>query len=1125
MIRHGRLDWIRVGTILVVLVLGIAMPMLAQTMVGDWTGVVSDPSGAAIPGAKVILIKQDTRTTQSAPTDATGTYRINQLLPGDYTIQVEAPNFKKYEQSGIHLRPTEVKVLDIKLEVGAVTQTVVVRDKAPAITTQSASLTTGINRALQELPLQSEAKSGYAFDMATWIPGSASGNAIYSFAGNMPSMDATNIEGISHNIYYNFLPTTAISEVNVVLSNAPAEYARPVTMDATIRSGTNRITGEIQWDFSNPCLNIVNTPFSQHPPGYKRSCPTTWYKYYTVGGPVYLPHIYDGRNKTFFFFTLNKNPSASFTSQPLPWGISVPTQAMIQGNYSAFPQVIYDPTTCVSPQTGKQCQPFQGNIIPQARFSAMAKAINSEFLSPSSPYPYTYVNSGYSSNATQNWGQFSNERAYTIKIDQNIGVKDTLNATYGYYFTSSGYTQDASGQSGTTSRVADYSDQILPDHNFTIGETHTFTPSIVNEFRAGITRDLYDLYQTTGLNATPNSGAQVLKDWGIQGISPAGTGGSGEPRFFITGWIFDTIRPTSLQIDQRWVFYDNVAIHRGKHTIKTGFSAAKLMLNGTVTGHNFGNFDFNGTFSGESYADFLLGLPDSFDVYTPRAGESLRRWDTGAFVQDDFRVNRKLTFSYGVRFEKFTTPYDKNGEYYNFNPATQKIVVPNAASAAKVVPAWPVNVFPVQTASQANYPSKLLYGTSSWQPRFGFAYMLGSKSVVRGGYGLYNGQVLFNSLQLTGPFAIQSNFVNTVAYGSATGTQYAMPNPFPQTVGYALVTSAGGISPHYRAPYSQNWNLTFEQEFARNWGMQFTYRGVKDTQLLWTQNLNEVPASANAFSTSRRPYPALSAINFIQNGANDHYDAFLVQVTHPWTSGLYMTAAYTNEHSDTTAAPGIFDIDQSSPTPEYSYNRQRQYGRQSAFPTNDFILDFRADGPFGKGKKFGTNANRYLNAVIGDWSSTGSFSWRSGWFFNPVLNGVDPGNIGNTSNRLPNLVSGCDPYAGGRNVHGQWFNPACFTAPPAGQLGNIQPNSLTGPGAWVFNMNPYKDFRLGFREGAKLRVGANIYNILNHPVYAVPNTNLASTTAGKVTTIQSARGTSNQFSGLRAFVMDIRIIF
>jgi len=353
-----------------------------------------------------------------------------------------------------------------------------------------------------------------------------------------------------------------------------------------------------------------------------------------------------------------------------------------------------------------------------------------------------------------------------------------------------------------------------------------------------------------------------------------------------------------------------------------------------------------------------------------------------------------------------------------------------------------------------------------------------------------------------------------------------MPIPYPTAASTAKVASITGFSANYRTPYSQNWNLTLEQEFLKNWGARVTYRGVKNTQLLWQRNLNEVMASTTAFSQSRRPFPSLQTIGFVENGANDRYHAMMLEVNHPWVSGLYTTAAYTYQRSWTEAPGGPFEIDQTIASVEYSFDRARDGGRHIAYPTHDFIMNWVADVPMGRGKRFGKNANGFVNGLIGNWSLTGAFSWRSGWFFTPVLQGVDVGNIGKTGSRRPNLVPGCDPYAGGRNVNGQWFNPSCFVAPPAGQLGNVQLDSLDGPGAWVLNLSPYKEFPLSFvREGMKLRFGAFMYNALNHPTYATPVNSLNSAIVGRITRTEYARGYSHEYAGQRQIILDLRFIF
>lgn len=405
------------------------------------------------------------------------------------------------------------------------------------------------------------------------------------------------------------------------------------------------------------------------------------------------------------------------------------------------------------------------------------------------------------------------------------------------------------------------------------------------------------------------------------------------------------------------------------------------------------------------------------------------------------------------------------------------------------------------------------------------------KMVVRGAYGIYTGSLRYNYVQTNGPFAPVESYTNQATPGVGNGALYSLPNPFP-AAGQANILTITGYNVNYHAPYTQNWNLGVEREIPGNWGVSATYRGVHAVGLPYVTNLNALAASTTPFSQSRLPHPTLGAINYIVNGADDEYNAVIAQVTHPFTKGIYFVAAYTHAWAYTDAPTASNAVgfagadDQAAYTPEYALNVSRDWGRDSTNPSNDFISSYVIDLPIGRGKRIAGNANKIVNGVIGNWSFSGAVSWRSGWFFTPLLNGVDPGNIGSTASRRPSLVPGCDPYSGARNVHGLWFNPSCFTTPAAGQLGNVAPGSLTGPGAWTVIMNPFKDFPLNsVREGMTLRIGAEIFNLFNHPVYGLPNNNLASSAAGKITSIVAPRGSGNDYSGSRSMIFSARFIF
>jgi hypothetical protein len=640
--------------------------------------------------------------------------------------------------------------------------------------------------------------------------------------------------------------------------------------------------------------------------------------------------------------------------------------------------------------------------------------------------------------------------------------------------------------------------------------------------RAGFTRAYYGGIITKRDLTTPIYGDEVLKQWGIQGIAnpPHLTG---LPYVYINNWQAMNYVGSG-EWDTRYVAFDNLSWVKGRHNFKTGVSFTKLLDDSIATGPFWGYFTFTGQFTGEPFADFLLGLPGTFQSYSGRPVAARRMWEDGAFFQDEFRATRKLTLSYGLRWDKFTIPYDKNGLYYNFDPSTLSLVMPSQHALQSVSPAWPTSTFPVKLASQASYPDKLVNGSSSWQPRLGFAYKFGDRTVLRGGYGVYTGAIRFNGLQTGGPFALTSTYINSVDPTSPTGAKYAWPNPFPSTTSVASVLSATGVSKNYRPPYTQNWQLTLERQLATNWGLRASYMGAAGGDLIWNQNLNQEVASTSTYSASRLPYPGLQSIGYVQNGAHSIYDSFQVMVTHPWARGLYTTLAYTRA-SNRSDSPVGYSFDQTAYSPEYSYNRRRDWGNDPQDVPNDIVANWVGDLPFGRGRRFASNANRWVNGVIGNWTLSGIFSRRSGLWFTPTETGTDIGNIGNSSSRRPSLVPGCNPQPGGLNVHGQWYNPACFTLPASGQLGDARLYSLHSPSGWTIFIDPYKDFPLKFREGATLRIGAQIFNLSNHPTYGIPNANVVSPTAGVISSVTNVRGSALDESGQRQIFFVGRLIF
>ena len=1087
-------------------------PVAAQQS-SDVTGVVSDQSSAVIANATVTLTNEQTNSKRTATTDSTGTYRIEAVSVGTYDLRVEASGFKELVRNGIVISLGQLVRIDVPMQVGMTSETVNVSGEATAVQTDSAAVITSLpSVTYKELPVVTMTRGALIGEMLQWAPGTASGESLYQFAGNRADMLQTSMEGFQFNYISTTVGWNAIEDVTAITSNAPAEYARPATINATMRSGTNQLHGEYVRAFVNPCLNATNTAFSQP----KRApCGTKWRQFFDVGGPVYIPHLYDGRNKTFFYFAWGRPNSFGAKFPAIP--ANVPTLAMQAGDFSNYPKTIIDPTTGA---------PFSTNIIPANRISPVATAIVNQFFGNTLGYtggPNNFVN-----NRVLTASRIRKDTDYALKVDQNIGHKDILAFTYHHDYVLSNDTA-TDPIAGTPEFLNTASAFLGGDWHAGFVETHTFSPSIVNVASVGVARYVFQSVQINPANvASPSivKGTDFLTNWGIQGINnPPNL--SGMPLINIANWAKTQNNDENTTWDTRYTVYDNLSISKGQHTFKVGYSGLKMMDDSPEPGPYFGSFNWDGKFTGEPWADFLLGLPSTFSSFTNRPLVARRMWEHGFYGQDDFKVSRKLTLNYGLRWDRYTVPYDKNGLYYNFDPQKFALVVPDQHALNSISPAWPTATFPVITASQAGYPTKLLRASNSFQPRFGLAYQLDSRTVLRGGFGVYNGALRFGSLQTGGPFAITSTFVNTPCSSCSSGALYSMPNPFPPAAATATETTATGFGLNYRPAYSMNWTVTLERELKPSWNVQVSYHGVGNRQLLVQQNLNAVQASATPYSQANLPFPGFGPINLIHNGASSWYNGIEAKVTHPWGKGLYTTAAYTEQWSGGLQGP-LFAQDQAVTIPEYSFNPNRDSGPDPAYPTHDFIWTWVWQVPVGRGHRFAPS-NRILNGIVGNWAVSGSYSWRSGWFFTPDVEGVDIGNIGVTTGRRPDRVSGCNPYAGARHQkNGLWFNPACFTIPPNGQLGNAGMNSLEGPGAGQVNFSPFKVFplNLGSHEGAKLQVGANISNLFNQTAFAPPVADITNPSAGKIVSTTWSRGLFNDEGCCgRAIAVDMRLVF
>ena len=657
---------------LLVFLVGLSAPVeYGQTAQGDIIGTVHDAQGAVVPGAAVRIVNESQRTFRELAADNRGDYIGTGFFVGTYRVEAEKPGFEKAIVSGVAVSPATVRRVDVTVTVATTQSNITVREETPVVTTEGATIDSVMPSVLFDKPMSPNNRGAWAFDAAMWVPGSSGGYlGLFLWGGLGGSQNELQVEGGQQSLVV-FMNTNTVQDIAIVQGSPPAEYARAVTAEAIIKSGTNDLHGEVVVNLYNPAVGAVDTPFYQgpRPAGFPQ-----WFYDLQASGPVLIPKLYNGRNKTFWFFDWQHPRAVGYDLNQI---VTEPSQQMFAGNFSQYPVKPKDPLTGM---------PFPGGIIPANRISPVAQAVikdwtnGLQYLNSTSYVQNVSYADPIGSNPTQN---------YTVKVDQNVGRKNTLSYSMVLHHDTSEQGQLIPSP-GNPYTFPLFNGADTHRNKWAIGDTHVFTPHLLNELRLNVYRDTaVNTNQVSGTDTSPVLGQAVLERWGIQGIPVNNLGGW--PQINISNWLSLLPSLTGRNYDTRYSAADSLTYNYGRHTIKGGFSGLKSFVDQDFN-PGFGNFNFDGRFTGEPLADFLLGYPGTFSDTTPRPAIAERIWEYSAFVQDEFRVAPRLMLTYGLRWDYFTAPYDKNGLYFNFDPQTGEIVVPNQKALSNVSSAWPLSV-------------------------------------------------------------------------------------------------------------------------------------------------------------------------------------------------------------------------------------------------------------------------------------------------------------------------------------------------------------------------------------------------------------------------------------------------
>jgi outer membrane receptor protein involved in Fe transport len=1095
--------------LLVLTIVGWGFFAVAQNSnTGEIKGTVTDSTGAVVPGVRVTIANVQTGVSTDATTNSAGIYDVPSLPIGQYKITFSKAGFRNSVREGITLQIQTIGV-DAALQVGATTQEIVVTAEAPLVETETSDQHVDLTASsVQEAPIVGV---DWRSEMVQLIPGANTGGGTGA-AGSGQQSGVNGTQGYNINFLldganataprdYNnsnyFTPVDAISEVSVNSSNAPAQYGGGLTsINVITKAGTNQFHGTAYEYIQNTAFN--SRPWQYLPPAIKPKKPVEHWNNYggNFGGPVI-------KNKLFFFFDYQRNPSSTPTS-----GVySYPTAAIQAGNFFGLP--------------GSTGSAFNGSGTLQGTYDPVALKLQTYFpganakgwvagcpgpVNPSAGTPQTcpttnnYIFNGSSPNRST-W--------YSGRGDYNINSKHKLSVTFNYLPTLSSFVPaDPLFPNDATA----YAVGLTKNLSGQLTEVYTITSNLLNEFRFGASHEIdpykppslgkndpatLGLEPAYGTNAPANVFPHVVIGQGAgvgamalgagdYGWGLPGPGGNGNIDAILGEGTYNTS--------------DVVSLVKGRHTIKFGGEYDKLYQNYTNWGDlDSGHFYFNGGVTGIPYADFLAG-----DVYQWHVTEAdpthAREWTSALFVNDDVKVTPRLTLNLGLRWQIQSGWTEKHNLFGIYDP-----FIPNSAV---------VNGVTVNQNGAILYggQSDLIYGGSinnlksiqnanykEFAPRIGFAWSPRDRWVVRMSYGIFDAPRDAENYT-DGALGLGLNPHNTGFFGGQNGVvdfKLSQGPPAGTVVFPTIQTLSPSIS-NFGTPwyYPRNMPTNFIQQFLFGVQRQFTgtmmvdasYVNTRGRNLNFATNINQPPPSMFQCNTQNcgNPNPIFGGIQAQLYDGYSNYNALQLRFQKRMSYGLSAQANYSWSKSlDTGTGNGHgsgVDIYQNAFSPSANY------GLSNFNAAHTLVGELVYEIPVGHGRMMPLHG--IADEVVGGWRISSIFQWHSGIPFTPVVGGlqgtIDPGMHSGTL--YPNLVG--DPHVSNPTV-GHWFNPAAFANPAPDTFGDSRRNSLVGPRFVNADLSLAKEF--GIRENLKLEFRADAYNIFNHLSAGNPDANVGVT--------------------------------
>ncbi len=1046
---------LRLGTIFgLIIATSMVAPLHAQTTEATLRGSVVDPSGAVLPGVEVTLLNSETNLKRLTQTGMGGYYTFMSVPPGRYQLEVELRGFKKLVRRAIRLRVGERARLDLLLEIGSLTEEILVSADVPLIQTEEPGLETVIeNNQIANLPLNgrnflelSLLVPG-ALPSAPGSPGSVRGNFSVNVNGAREESNNFLLDGVYNtdpvlNSFALSPPTDAIQEFKLQTATYDATFGRSggAQVNVILKSGTNQFHGTVYEFFRNAAMDARN--FFDDPNSNKPKFQQNQFGF-SLGGPI-------KNDRTFFF--------VDYEGRRRQEGITrianVPTLDERQGDFSSSSLPPFDPFTS---------QFFSGGVIPEFRQHPAGAAIANLF-----PVPNRSV-------AGQNFVSAPTLRdrvdSFDVRIDHSLSNRGNLTGRYS--FSDRDLFEPFAGR--LYSSVPGYGNFVpRRAQNLMLNETHIFNSRWVNDLRLAFNRVSSGTFQeNSGTNVNGQLGvpsfASNSRDFGLSLITVAGFSPLGDepnnPQNSVTN-TFQVLNQSSFS--------------PGKHLVRFGVDLRRSQQNAfrDIQSRGFINFISPSYFTGIPLADLLLGLPTYSGAAQSDNPQYLRTTSVNLFVHENWRVLPNLTMNLGLRYEYNSPPSDKFDH---------------------------VNLFDVETATLAEVGERGIPrggyhpDRNNFAPRVGLAWnpFAGGRTVLRAGYGVNYDQstlAVSNGLYFNAPFFIFNIFQPSQL------SPLTLYDPFPASAGFPLPASGITYQRDLRTPYQQQWSMDLQQELQHDLLLGVSYVGSKGTNLIGARDLNQPLPSSELVNL--RPLPQYADINQIESSGNSTYHALQVRLQQRLSSGLMFLTSYSWSHSidsSSTLFPSAGDAN----FPQDSLNLRAEKGSSSFDVRHRLSFSFSYDLPFGRGGQFLPDLGGLGSFFLSNWQADGILSLQSGYPFTPLLR-ADNSNTGISSLGIsagdrPHLVG--NPKLANPGPDG-WVDATAFAAPSFGSFGNAGRNILTGPGFRNIDFSLLKNMTL--TEDLDLQFRTEFFNLFNNPNFDLPDPFVDSTlTFGRIFSARS----------------------